>query len=222
MYNTLYRLYLSIKNKVYNLTTHFGNRYSLSVYSEDFFDSNQEEGLSMTVWSVPLFQEVFKFKSLMDVGCATGHYLKTCIDAGITDVLGLEGSPEAMKKLMVDKKYVVMHDFRDPYTFDRKWDLAISIEVAEHIDGIYSDNYVKILTDSSDTVLITAAPPGQGGTAHVNEQPQEWWIAKFKTFGFVYDKESTDKVKNGIAEAEKKGLGVAPWLAPNLMVFRKI
>ena len=221
MYNTLYRLYLSIKNKLYNLTTYFGNRYNLTVYDGDFFDSNQEEGLSMTIWSVPLFQKIFNFKSLIDVGSATGHYLKTCIDAGVDDVMGLEGSPEAFKKLIVDKKYVIMHDFRDPYTFHRKWDLAISIEVAEHIDGIYADNYVKILTDSSDTVLLTAAPPGQGGTAHVNEQPQEWWIARFSTFGFAYDKATTRQVKEGIEEAEEKGFGVAPWLKPNVMVFRR-
>ena len=66
----------------------------------------------------------------------------------------------------------------------RRYDLAISIEVAEHIEPGNAEEFVRLLTGLSDTVLFSAAIPGQGGTGHVNEQWPEYWAALFRASGY--------------------------------------
>lgn len=67
-------------------------------------------------------------------------------------------------------------------------DLAMSLEVGEHLEEISADAFVHTLTDFSDVVLFSAAYPGQGGTHHINEQPPTYWARKFRIHGYVpYD-----------------------------------
>jgi hypothetical protein len=69
---------------------------------------------------------------------------------------------------------------------------------------------------------MTAAHSNQGGTAHVNEQPQGWWIDKFKKLDYEFNKEKTNSITKGISEARKNGFFVSTWFYPNIMVFSKI
>jgi hypothetical protein len=62
--------------------------------------------------------------------------------------------------------------------------LAISLEVAEHINPEYANTFVKNLTQSSDIVLFSAAIPLQRGTNHVNEQYPSYWKKIFEEYGF--------------------------------------
>jgi SAM-dependent methyltransferase len=211
-----------LKNVSYNVLSRFGYKYNLEVYDDEFYRSNQEEGLKLAEWFVPLLRDTFQFNSLLDIGCGTGHYLLACQKMGIADVFGIEGSPFAFKHLLVANSLVVKHDLRQPYTFNRRWDLAISIEVAEHIDDIATDNYVKILSDGADVVVITAAPLGQGGTRHVNEHSRDWWIDKFAVPGYRYDQESTEKLVSGARKAMAEKQHVTSWFEPNVMVFRRM
>ncbi len=213
--------FYNVRKKLYNLSTHFGYNYNLKIYDNEFFKENKLEGLKMAGWFIPALQKVVGFHSLADIGCGTGHYLKYCLENGITDVFGLEGSPHAFESLAVDKKFVVMHDLRKPYAFNRKWNVAISIEVAEHVDRLYTNNYIKILTDASDTVVLTAAQPGQGGTAHVNEQKPEWWKKQFARVNFTLDEARTKALKSEIHQAEISGKFVTIWFEPNVLVFKR-
>ena len=215
------QLFYRVRRKLYDWSTHLGYRYNLEIYNRAFFEGNQQEGVRMAPWFVPLLQNVFDFHSLIDVGCGTGHYLQYCLNCGIGDVLGLEGSPAAFADLLVDKRYVVMHDLRLPYTVGRRFDLAISVEVAEHIDKLYASNFIKILCDASDTVALTAAKPGQGGTAHVNEQGEEWWVEKFRRFDYGFDSTTTQMLRRGIRQAREAGNFVTRWFESNIMVFRR-
>jgi len=220
---SLKQTFLNTRKKIYNFTVNLGlYRYNLGVYNHKFFEDNQDEGKKHSKWFVDLLLKIFNFRSIADVGCGTAHFLKTCLDKGITDIYGIEGSEDAFGNLlMVDKKFVLKHDLRDPLKTDHRYDICISIEVAEHIDKKYSENYIKILTDLSNIVILTAAPPNQGGTAHVNEQPQEWWIDKFAKFGYKINNQKVLELQRGMGEAKSSGFFVAGWFIPNIMVFEK-
>lgn len=215
------QLFYLIRKKVYNLSTYFGYKYNLNIYDEKFFITNREEGLKMGEWFIPLLKGVFNLKSLIDVGCGTGHYLYHCIKNNIYDVFGLEGSQNAWPLLLVDKKLIKLHDLRKPIFLNKKWDLALSIEVAEHIDKRFVNNYLNILCNHADTIVLTAAPPKQGGTAHVNERPKDWWINKFAKNNYYYNEDLTVKLKEGIKHAKNNGKFVTFWFEPNIMVFNK-
>jgi len=64
-------------------------------------------------------------------------------------------------------------------------DVTMSLEVAEHLPPSVADGFVELLVNSAPTVVFTAAPPGQGGVDHVNEQPRGYWIEKFEGHGYA-------------------------------------
>ena len=65
-----------------------------------------------------------------------------------------------------------------------RFDLAISLEVAEHLEPQRSDSLVRDLCALADTVLFAAAIPFQGGAGHINERWQSWWAQKFSENGY--------------------------------------
>ncbi|MHB1834055.1 MAG: class I SAM-dependent methyltransferase [Solirubrobacteraceae bacterium] len=96
-------------------------------------------------------------------------------------------------------------------------DLAYCFEVAEHLPPDLSDRLVRFLAQLAPTIVFTAAPPGQGGLGHVNEQPREYWIDRFERGQAEYQAKTTDLLAHAF---RRRGVR-ANWLVDNLMVFRR-
>ncbi len=131
---------------------------------------------------------------------------------------GLEGSLTARNLLLVPQSLVTTHDLRTPYTTTKKFDVAVSIEVAEHIEPEHADTYLNTLTKLSDTIYLTAAPPGQAGTGHFNCQPQEYWKQKLSSKGYSYCPTITEQLKQQQKISTMKN---GSYLHKNLMVFKR-
>jgi SAM-dependent methyltransferase len=139
---------------------------------------------------VPYLVEIFKPESALDVGCGTGTWLKIFYDKGVKDIKGLDGDFVNMDLLRQNISVEQFHaaDLREPFDLERKFDLVISLEVAEHLPQATADQFVESLTRHADTIVFSAALPGQGGQNHLNEQWKKYWIDKFASFHFtVYD-----------------------------------
>ena len=67
----------------------------------------------------------------------------------------------------------------------RKFDLVISLEVAEHLSEKRASSFIEELTHLGDVILFGAAVPYQGGDHHINEQPITYWIDLFEKNGFI-------------------------------------
>jgi SAM-dependent methyltransferase len=155
-------------------------------------------------------------RSVIDVGCGTGALLATFRDAGC-DVKGLEFARAAIA--ICQKRGLDVQQFdivTGRYVLDRKYDVATSLEVAEHLPEHAADRYVHLLTRLSWTVVFTAATPGQGGTDHRNEQPVEYWVERFARYGHELDEALTRRWR---ANWEASGQ-VQSWYYNNLMVFQ--
>ena len=155
--------------------------------------------------------------TVIDVGCGTGALLEALRDKGC-QVFGLEYADAALdycKTRALDVRKLDLE--RDTFTDDRTFDVAVSLEVAEHLPAKIADRYVDLLTRLSDMIVFTAAPPGQGGDDHVNEQPRSYWIAKFQALGFDY----ADGLSNRWSSTWRDKAVVAPFYHENLMVFRR-
>jgi SAM-dependent methyltransferase len=120
--------------------------------------------------------------SAIDVGCGTGLILARLAAHGV-DVRGIEGSRHAIRRSPVPDRIVRANLERGVPDLGR-FDLCMCIEVAEHLPGRCAAPLVEGLTRSSDTVVFTAATPGQGGDHHVNEQPRSYWLELFGRRGF--------------------------------------
>lgn len=185
------------------------NPYNLDeFYTAEFFAANQAEGLKHAEWFVPLLKRLFDPKWMIDVGCGTGHFVLKAHFLGINCV-GVDGAHEALEKSV--SMGLVRHDLRIPLRPAIRYDLALCIEVAEHLEPEYADTLVETLCNCSDMVVMTAATPGQGGLQHVNEQPLDYWSDKFAFRGYVLTVWRTRLLRNGVLEAAQSDHHVAPW-----------
>jgi len=155
--------------------------------------------------------------SVVDVGCGTGALLSELKARGCS-VYGLEFSEAAIEYCRMRHLVVRRFDLeQDVLTDDLCFDCAVSMEVAEHLAPHAASHYVNLLTRLGRIVVFTAAPPGQGGTDHVNEQPATYWIAQFASQGYTANTELAEAWKR-----EWRGSNqVARYYWRNLMVFER-
>ncbi|MET3886884.1 methyltransferase domain-containing protein [Niastella sp. OAS944] len=155
-------------------------------YNADFY-ADQQNGSYLSAQRVlPIVNAVFKPASVVDVGCGVGYWLKVWKEeTQVKEVKGIEGPYVTPAMLKVDPAFVQFQDLKEPVKLDRKFDLAMSLEVAEHLPASHAEQFVQSLTSLSNVVLFSAAVIGQEGTYHINEQMPEYWSNLFQKFGFV-------------------------------------
>jgi len=162
---------------------------------------------------VPFVLQLLRPESIVDVGCGIGTWLKVFEDNGISDVLGIDGGYVDKSLLKIDKDKFVDCDLEKFYDLDRKFDLAISFEVAEHLSIESADIFVKTLTNLSETVIFSAAITNQGGQNHINEQEPYYWIEKFEKEGYKL----FDVLRPVFWDNQK----VDSWYRQNMLLFTK-
>lgn len=124
--------------------------------------------------------------SVVDVGCGLAQWLSVFRDAGVSDILGIDGNHVPRELIYIDQDCFMTYDLEEckNFSIDRKYDLAVSLEVAEHLLPDKADGSVDMLTSLSDVILFSAAIPGQTGENHFNEQPHDYWQGKFLLKGY--------------------------------------
>jgi SAM-dependent methyltransferase len=158
---------------------------------------------------------LFEPASVIDVGCGSGAFLVQLKQRGI-QVKGLEYSDAGIALCLEKGIPVEKFDLESSVATEGNFDLTTSFEVGEHVPGSLADNYVRVISQFSPVVIMSAATIGQGGSDHVNEQPHEYWIEKMQGRGFDHDGQTSNQVR--LEWAEK---GVASWYTNNAMIFRR-
>jgi len=166
----------------------------VDIYKDSFFRTRNK-----LMWRVPIVCEPivneFEPHSIVDVGCGIGDYVMGFLGAGVPFAHGIEGSENCIRHLVVNPKYITIADLRTQLDLQKSFEVAMSFEVAEHIEPEYADIFLLNLTNLANRILITAAPPGQGGHYHVNCQPKEYWIDKFNLLGYDNIQERAENIK---------------------------
>ena len=151
------------------------------VHTEDYHNLESPKQI------VPLIMEWLNPKSVVDVGCGIGTFLFCFKEAGVRNVLGIDGSwanRELMKKYLSGAEFMEAN-LNEAIKVNRKFDLAVCLEVVEHLKENEADTIVKSLTQLSPLILFSAAVPEQGGENHINEQWIQYWQTKFEKEGFA-------------------------------------
>lgn len=154
-------------------------------------------------------------KSLLDLGCGVGGYLEGALSAGICHLVGVEYNYTAAEPFISEaiRPYIVQGDVTKPLDYG-KFDLVMSIEVAEHINPDGTDEYVaNMITAAKGPIILSAAPPGQTGNNHINCQPKAFWDEKFLEHAYYPHRMAHDI-------AERWGsLGAPSFVQRNLTVY---
>jgi 2-polyprenyl-3-methyl-5-hydroxy-6-metoxy-1,4-benzoquinol methylase len=110
-------------------------------------------------------------RSCVDVGCGTGLWLAVLREKGVERIQGYDG-PWVLDTgaLAIPSECFSPVDLNKPLDGGTKFDLAMSLEVAEHLAPANSEAFVDTLTKMADIILFSAAVPGQGGAEHINER----------------------------------------------------
>ena len=133
-------------------------------------------------------------QTVLDLGCGVGKSLDYFISKGI-DTLGVEGSSLAISEAN-NSRCILKFDLSKELNLRKKYDLIWSFEFVEHIHPNYINNLMKTFENHSNTVIMSAAQPFQGGDGHFNEQPQAYWVEQFKRHGYEFNIEKTEELRN--------------------------
>jgi SAM-dependent methyltransferase len=180
-------------------------------YSETFYEQHtMGSSLSASVM-VPLLLELIQPLSVVDVGCGTGGWLKVFHQHGVKDVLGIDGDYVDKEALLIPTRQFLSFDLAKQLQLDRRFDLVLSLEVAEHIPVECAVVFVESLINLGPIILFSAAIPSQGGTHHINEQWPDYWARLFNERGFA----CLDCLRHRVWNDAR----VEWWYAQNILLF---
>jgi SAM-dependent methyltransferase len=153
-------------------------------YGPGFFEALSEGTRRSAAIVAPVLIELFQPESVVDVGCGTGLWLSTFRQHGVADVLGVDGQWVSSAQLEIPAVLFREHDLSQPLALDRTFDIALCLEVAEHLPAEAARPLVESLTRLAPVVVFSAAIPFQRGEGHVNEQWPSFWSDLFAARGY--------------------------------------
>lgn len=154
-------------------------------YRQTYYDSISPPSRIAAERILPHLDDAIRPQSVVDVGCGAGAWLEVWArKLGKTDLLGIDGGHVDGDHLLIPKSQFQARDLSERFELPRTFDLAMAVEVAEHLDPDKSEQFVDNLVRLSPRVLFSAAPPGQGGRHHINERPYSYWKAIFERRGY--------------------------------------
>lgn len=159
-----------------------------------------------------LVRPLVQFESVIDFGCGIGGWLHAAQLLGAKRIVGVEGEYIRQADTVIPQDSILTHDLSS-YRFDwnKKFDLALTIEVAEHLPESSADRFCDNLVDASDCLVFSAARVGQTGLGHINEKPLGYWVEKFWNRKYV-----PLEVFRPYIAVDKS---IFPWLRMNLVMF---
>jgi SAM-dependent methyltransferase len=160
---------------------------------------------------VPVVMELLSPSSILDFGCGRGAWLAEFCENGVQKTKGVDGDFVNRDQLLIDRSDFAVIDLSKPFALDDKYDLAVCLEVAEHLPASMAKTLVSQLTKSSPAVLFSAAIPGQGGTHHVNEQWHFYWHTLFANMNY----DCFDVLRPQLFQDER----VSGWFRQNIFVY---
>lgn len=183
----------------------------MQIYPKDFFEYLKEGSRKSAKEIVPFIIELVQPQSVVDVGCGTGEWLFVFKEHGIEDICGIDGEYVNQELLEIPQNKFLPFDLTKPLKLERRFDLVVSLEVAEHLPSYCAETFVNSLTEHGSVILFSAAIPHQKGTNHINEQWLEYWNNLFNRKGYV----AVDCIRNKVWQNDQ----VDFWFAQNMVFF---
>jgi SAM-dependent methyltransferase len=184
---------------------------SESTYTPKFFAWALEKTRRSAEVIVPLVMERISPRSVVDFGCGVGVWLETFARRGVDDYIGVDGAWVPRDALHFPQERLVTARLDEPLHLGRRFDLAVALEVAEHLPEHRSSRFVRNVVEHAPCVLFSAAIPHQGGTDHLNEQWPDYWAERFGEHGYV--------VVDPIRPRVWSDSDVLPFYRQNIVVF---
>jgi SAM-dependent methyltransferase len=182
-----------------------------STYDAEFYEELDAQVRGSAEVIVPIVVELLRPSAVLDVGCGRGTWLRVFARCGVEQIVGLDGRHISADDLEIPADAFVGCDLTQPFDLGRRFDLAVSLEVGEHLPADVAPVFVDSLVKHAPAVLFSAAIPFQGGAGHVNEQWPSYWTDLFSAHRFV----PVDVVRGPVWSDTR----VAFWYAQNTILY---
>ena len=175
-------------------------------------DAGRERRIINGDYLAEILYPMFKPETVIDLGCGLGFFLSSMQKYG-AKITAIDNDWVKELETAAPIKSYVFHDLNQPFASKKRFDLATSFEVAEHLDPERSEPLVQELCALSDTIAFSAAIPGQSGSGHINLKWQSDWAELFEQQGYL----CYDAIRPAMAEKENAYF----WFRQNALVFIK-
>src|SRR5438046_10610902 len=92
--------------------------------------------------------------SVVDLGCGIGTWLAVFAEHNVGDYVGIDGDYVDRSQLLIPPERFLSGDLSEPVELNRRFDLAVSLEVAEHLPAASARVLVASLTGLPPVVLF--------------------------------------------------------------------
>src|SRR6267154_2028522 len=140
----------------------------LHEYTEEFFEYIERGSIASAKQFCTFLTPLLNVRSVLDVGCGRGAWLREWQNAGVRIAQGVDGPYVCQQSLLIPVHDFAVVDLTKKFDMQRRYDLVTSLEVAEHLPASCSEAFISSLVAHADLVLFSAATPGQGGENHIN------------------------------------------------------
>lgn len=182
-------------------------------YTSGFYELVRNGAIRSAQVIVPMVLQLLPIRNVVDVGCGDGSWLSVFWKLGVKEIFGIDGEYVDRKVLQIPVERFQAIDLTKPFALDRAFDLAVSLEVGEHLPSNCAPSFVEGLTRLAPVILFSAAIPHQGGVDHINEQWPDKWAALFRKHGFL----PVDCIRKRVWRNDV----VEWWYAQNTLLFAR-
>jgi trans-aconitate methyltransferase len=182
-------------------------------YDAAFYSAYESDSIGSARAILAVVNMLVSPKSVVDVGCGIGTWLKVWRDLGVENIVGIDGDYVNRRNLLIPAERFTPMNLAAPVKVEGAYDLVQSLEVGEHLPEQSSEAFVAFLCSLGPIVLFSAALPYQGGTDHINEQWPDFWAELFKKQGYV----TVDAIRDRVWTNPD----VAYYYAQNALLFVK-
>lgn len=155
------------------------------IYTDEFYNRHAAKSYHSAITILGYLLKYLEINSVLDFGCGLGTWCKAATELGITNAYGIDLHKYHEKNMYISESNYHSLDLRKKVKLNYDIDLAISVEVAEHIENKHCQTFLNNICLHSKVVLFSAAVPFQGGRNHINEQPLSYWVNKFNQKGYL-------------------------------------
>ncbi|KAG7373409.1 methyltransferase domain containing protein [Nitzschia inconspicua] len=149
------------------------------------------QGVSPAAWKFMI--ETHGIKSMLDVGCGRGVSTSWFHLHG-ANAKCVEGSHDAWEQSLIPNELRTEHDFsRGPWWPSETVDAVWCVELLEHVGRNFHKNLMPAFRQAAFLYVTHSV---WGGWHHVEVHSSDWWIARFQSFGFVYNEYLTKQIKD--------------------------
>jgi SAM-dependent methyltransferase len=162
---------------------------------------------------LPLLISTYHPGSVLDVGCGNGTWLLAAEKLGISDLMGIDVQEQMPGSWLLEKEIFRLVNLQEPFELNRKFDMILCLEVAEHLSNTSASVFIESLINHADLIVFSAAIPGQGGDRHINEKEPSYWQDLFNKRGY----NTYDELRPRIWENDK----VLWWYRQNIFIAER-